>query len=104
MRKDKTTPRVQNKSTRDSPSRHGRLRLIADHRLWVSIADVARIFGVTRQTIYKWMDRKEHPFPRPMQLGPRISRLSVDIVVGWLEDAPQLGSLAEVLAVEGDRA
>ncbi len=104
MRKDKTPPRDQKETTPDITARKRRVRLIADGRLWISIAEVARIFGVTRQTIYKWMERKEHPFPRPRRIGPRISRLSVDIVVGWLEDAPELGSLAEVLGVEGDRA
>ena len=38
--------------------------------------DVQKMTGLSRSTIYKWMD--EGLFPKPVKLGPR--------AVGWVED------------------
>lgn len=40
-------------------------------------------FECSRQTIYRWMDRKENPFPRPAFEDNGINRWSIKDILEW---------------------
>ena len=68
----------------------GRDPLLPEDRLWLSITQAARILNVARQTLYRWMEREEHPFPRPRSFGTRVRRLSVGMMRRWVEEAREV--------------
>ena len=63
----------------------------------ISPAQVARAFGVTRQTIYDWIKREKHPFPKPKKFGRRLTRFRRRDIEDWVADAPEVGTLEDLL-------
>lgn len=63
----------------------------------ISAAQVARAFGVARQTIYEWIKREEHPFPKPKRLGRRLTRFRRRDIEEWIAEAPEGGTLEDLL-------
>ena len=55
---------------------------------YLSPARVAKMFHISRQTLYGWMQREEHPFPEPKHFGPRVSRFLSKDIIEWLHRAP----------------
>ena len=52
----------------------------------VRIKQVAIRIGVSRSTIYKWIEQGY--FPRPIQLGPRAVAWSRDVIDEWIASRP----------------
>ncbi len=72
-----------------------------EDRLWLSITQAAKILNVARQTLYRWMEREEHPFPRPRSFGTRVRRLSVGMMRRWVEGAREV-EVWELRFADGD--
>jgi|GEM_PF-2551080 excisionase family DNA binding protein len=63
---------------------------LLEDRLWLSITQAAKILNVARQTLYRWMEREENPFPRPRSFGTRVRRLSVGMMRRWVEGSREV--------------
>ena len=51
---------------------------------FVRLPEVLNLVGVTRSTLYRWMD--EGTFPKQIHLGPRTIVWNEREVVQWMED------------------
>lgn len=58
-------------------------------------AEVLELLGVSRQTLYNWMNKGE--FPAPVQIGPNAVRWRNGDVADWLASRPT-GVLPELTA------
>lgn len=62
--------------------------MIQDEKL-LSLEQVLAMVGVSKATIYNWIDAGE--FPRPVQCGPRLVRWRKSEVDGWQLALPRAG-------------
>ncbi len=92
------TPKDQ---TSIEEQRKRKVRLVQDGNKFLSVRQVANLFSMGRMTLH-WIKRDEHPFPRPMASGTRVTRFRVDQVEEWVEGVPEAGSLGALFGAEGD--
>jgi len=53
-------------------------------RPMLRMAAVAKMIGVNKSTIYRWMEREQ--FPQPINLGDSVIAFFEDEVVAWQKD------------------
>jgi|GEM_PF-7009483 len=82
--------------------REGKVRLLSDDGKFLSVNQVIKLFNIGRTTLYDWIKREDHPFPRPMAMSSRVTRFRVDEVEKWVEGIPEAGSLGALFGAEGD--
>ncbi len=42
--------------------------------IWVNADEIAALFGVSRNTVWRWARTPENEFPDPVRLTPRVTR------------------------------
>jgi predicted DNA-binding transcriptional regulator AlpA len=84
-------------SALNDPAVGPKLRLLRDSRLWLSVAEIAEVYNVTPQAVYKWMHRTKNPFPKPIAIAPRVSRVSVDAIIQYMKRQAREAGIDEQL-------
>jgi prophage regulatory protein len=57
-------------------------------RMFLRLPEVLTITGLSRSTIYKWVN--EGDFPKPKQLGPRAIAWDSNEIATWSENRPSI--------------
>ncbi len=96
------TTRPHEETSTETP-RQRKLRLFPEGNKFLSVNQAVKLFNIGRTTLYDWIKRDDHPFPRPMALSSRVTRFRVDQVEEWVEGAPEAGSLGALFGAEGDQ-
>jgi len=55
-------------------------------RMFLRLPQVLRLTGLSRSTIYKWVNQGD--FPKPKQLGPRAIAWDSEELANWSENRP----------------
>lgn len=55
-------------------------------RMFLRLPQVLRLTGLSRSTIYKWVNQGD--FPKPKQLGPRAIAWDSKELANWSENRP----------------
>ena len=55
-------------------------------RMFLRLPQVLKITGLSRSTIYKWVNQGD--FPKPKQLGPRAIAWDSEELANWSENRP----------------
>jgi predicted DNA-binding transcriptional regulator AlpA len=72
--------------------------IFEETRHFISIAEAARSFGVSRQTLYRWMEWETNPFPKPTKFNDNIVRMSVAAIRHWVESCEEATIMEAMLA------
>ncbi len=78
-------PRSEGSKRKGHDLDSNRLPIFEETRHFITVSEAARMFDVSRQTLYRWMEWEENPFPKPMPFSDNISRLSVAQIRRWVE-------------------
>lgn len=70
-----------------------------DHML--RIADVVRVTGTSKASIYRWLRSEEDPFPPPVKLGPNSVGWWASEIQAWLESRERVDPTAPADAETG---
>jgi predicted DNA-binding transcriptional regulator AlpA len=84
----KKNPNRPTASKRTGTKKH-RFAIFEETRHFITITEAAHDFGVSRQTLYRWMAWEVNPFPKPIKLNEGIVRLSVAAIRYFVENCEE---------------
>ena len=77
--------------------------IFEETRHFISIAETARSFGISRQTLYRWMEWETNPFPKPTKFNDNTVRMSVAAIRRWVEGCEEATIMEAMFAdAKGD--